>query len=99
MERKGYFYPLNERKEIVGACKYVDKVVDSCPEDSDAWNLWHYNRLFVGSDYKGTERFKRYEEFYRNKNVQMVYFAYTKSTSSTQIRKTIVMKTDANSIL
>ena len=96
---KDTFIPLNERKEIVGACKYVDKVVDSCPEDSDAWNLWHYNRLFVGSDYKGTERFKRYEEFFRNKNVQIVYFPYTKSTSSTQIRKTIVMKTDANSIL
>lgn len=86
---KETFISLEERKEIVRACRYVDKVVDSCPEDSDAWYLWHYNRLFVGSDYKGTERFNRYEEFFADKNVKIVYFPYTKSTSSTQLRKAI----------
>lgn len=86
---KETFIPLEERKAIVGACKYVDKVVDSCKEDSDAWDLWHYDRLFVGSDYKGTERFNRYEEYFKDKGVDIVYFPYTKSTSSTQIRKKI----------
>lgn len=90
---KETFIPLEERKQIVGACKYVDKVVDSCREDSDAWGLWHYDRLFVGSDYKGTERFQRYEEYFKDKGVEIVYFPYTQSTSSTQIRKTIVEKT------
>jgi cytidyltransferase-like protein len=33
---KETFIPLEERKEIVGACKFVDKVVHSCTEDSDA---------------------------------------------------------------
>lgn len=86
---KETFIPLEERKKIVGACKYVDKVVDSCREDSDAWSLWHYNRLFVGSDYKGTERFNRYEQFFKDKGVEIVYFPYTKQTSSTQIRNAI----------
>lgn len=90
---KETFIPLNERKAIVGACKYVDKVVDSCREDSDAWELWHYDRLFVGSDYKGTERFNRYEEFFKDKGVEIIYFPYTQSTSSTQIRKTVILKT------
>lgn len=89
---KETFIPLEERKQIVGACKYVDKVVDSCREDSDAWDLWHYDKLFVGSDYKGTERFNRYEEYFRDKGVEIVYFPYTQSTSSTQIRKLIVSK-------
>lgn len=84
---KETFIPLDERKEIVAACKYVDKVVDSCTEDSDAWRLWHYNRLFVGSDYEGTERFKRYEEYFADKGVEIMYFPYTKGTSSTQLRK------------
>ena len=84
---KETFIPLDERKEIVAACKYVDKVVDSCTEDSDAWRLWHYNRLFVGSDYKGTERFKRYEKYFADKGVEIMYFPYTKGTSSTQLRK------------
>lgn len=90
---KETFIPLEERKAIVGACKYVDKVVDSCREDSDAWDLWHYDRLFVGSDYKGTERFNRYEEYFKDKGVEIVYFPYTQSTSSTQIRKTVLLKT------
>ena len=86
---KETFIPLEERKQIVAACKYVDKVVDSCREDSDAWTLWHYNMLFVGSDYKGTERFLRYEEFFKDKNVEIVYFPYTQNTSSTELRKAI----------
>lgn len=86
---KTTFIPFEERKQIVASCRYVDKVVESCREDSDAWNLWHYDRLFVGSDYKGTERFARYEKFFENKNVEIVYFPYTKETSSTQLREII----------
>ena len=90
---KETFIPLEERKQIVAACKYVDKVVDSCREDSDAWKLWHYDRLFVGSDYKGTERFNRYEEYFKDKDVEIIYFPYTKGTSSTQIRNAVMQKT------
>lgn len=90
---KETFIPFDERMEIVGCCQYVDKVVPSCAEDSDAWDLWHYDRLFVGSDYKGTERFARYEAYFADKGVEIVYFPYTKSTSSTQIRNTITAKT------
>lgn len=89
---KETFIPLEERKAIVAACKYVDKVVDSCREDSDAWDLWYYDRLFVGSDYKGTERFNRYEDYFNGKGVEIVYFPYTQSTSSTQIRNAILAK-------
>lgn len=89
---KDTFIPLEERKQIIGACKYVDKVVDSCIEDSEAWDLWHYDKLFVGSDYKGTGRFNRYEEYFKDKGVEIVYFPYTQSTSSTQIRKALMIK-------
>ncbi len=91
-KKKETFIPFEERKAIVGACRYVDKVVESCQEDSDAWDLHHYDVLFVGSDYKGTERFIRYEEYFKDKGVEIVYFDYTKGTSSTQIRATIMDK-------
>lgn len=93
---KETFIPFEERKEIVASIKYVDKVVNSCPEDNEAWNLYHYDKLFVGSDYKGTERFNNYEKYFEDKNVEIVYFPYTKSTSSTQIRKLILEKTNIN---
>ena len=86
---KETFISLEERKAIVGACRYVDKVVDSCREDSQAWELWHYDRLFVGSDYQGTERFRKYEEYFADKGVEIVYFPYTQGTSSTQLRSRI----------
>ncbi len=87
---KDVFIPYEERKEIVSSIKYVDKVIDSCPEDSDVWNFWHYNKLFVGSDYKGTEKFVRYEEYFKDKDVEIFYFPYTQGTSSTIIREKIL---------
>ena len=86
---KETFIPFEERMEIIKACKYVDRAVVSCKEDSDAWEIYRYNRLFVGSDYKGTERFNRYEEFFKNKNAKIIYFPYTQGTNRTQIRKLI----------
>lgn len=88
---KTTYIPLEERMSIVGAVKYVDKVVVSTREDSDAWKLWKYSKLFVGSDYKGSERFQRYEEYFRDKHVEIVYFPYTNGTSSTQLREKLLL--------
>ena len=89
---KETYISLQERKAIVAACKYVDRVVDSCEEDSDAWSIWHYDKLIVGSDYKGSDRFNRYELFFADKDVEIIYLPYTKTTSSTQLRKAIEEK-------
>lgn len=86
---KETFIPFEERKEIIGSNRYVDKVVMSEREDSDAWDKYHYDKLFVGSDYKGTERFKRYEEYFKDKDVEIIYFPYTKGTSSTKLREAL----------
>lgn len=87
---KTAFIPFEERIEIISSCKYVDKAVVSCTEDSDAWKLYKYDKLFVGSDYKGTSRFEKYEKYFKDKGVEIVYFPYTKGTSSTQIRENIL---------
>lgn len=89
---KETFIPFNERKEIVRSVRFVDEVITSFPEDSDVWDIVHYNKLFVGSDYKNTERFKKYEKYFEDKNVEIVYFPYTQGTSSTQIRD-VILKT------
>jgi len=95
--RKGKptFIPLEERMEIVRNLKQVDQVILSMPEDSDVWNIIHYDYLFVGSDYKGTERFNRYEKLLTPKGVKIVYFPYTKGTSSTQLRDAITNKSSS----
>lgn len=91
---KDTFIPFEERMEIVRNVKWVDQVIPSLPEDSDVFKkgLVKYDMLFVGSDYKGTERFNRYEEYFADKGVKIIYFPYTRSTSSTQIRNLIISR-------
>ncbi len=85
---KDLYIPLEERMDIVRNIKYVDEVIISEKEDSDVYSkgIVRYDRLFVGSDYKGTERFNRYEEYFADKGVEIIYFPYTEGTSSTQLR-------------
>lgn len=82
---KQTFIPYEERSAIVASIKYVDKVVKDYIDDYEAWNDFHYDKLFVGSDYKDTDRFKRYEALLKGK-AEIIYFPYTKGTSSTQLR-------------
>lgn len=89
---KETFIPFDERLDIVKSIEFVDEADKSLNEDSDAWKKYHFNKLFVGSDYKGTERFKRYEEFFKDKDVDIIYFPYTKGTSSTQLRDRLAKK-------
>ncbi len=86
---KETYIPFAERIDIIANVKFVDMAVESCTEDVDAYHLYHYDKLFVGSDYKGTERFNRYEEYFKDKGVEIVYFPYTQGTSSTQLRNAI----------
>lgn len=85
-KNKEVFIPFEERIEIVKNIKYVDKVIESLPEDHEVYDFIKYDYLFVGSDYKGTERFKRYEEYFKDKGVKIIYLPYTQGTSSTQLR-------------
>ena len=85
---KDAFISFEERCEIVRSVKYVDLVIPSEREDCDVYlkGIVKYDYLFVGSDYKGTERFNRYEKIFADKGVKIIYFPYTQGTSSTQLR-------------
>lgn len=86
--------PFEERKLIVESVKYVDKVIESEKEDLDVYkkDIVKFDKLFVGSDYKGSERFNKYEKYFADKNVEIIYFPYTQGRSSTQLRKQLSEK-------
>lgn len=88
-KNKPVFVPLEERMRIVGSVKYVDKVVVTLDEDDDMYFQEPFDLLFVGSDYKGTPRFERYEKVLGPLGVKIIYFPYTQGTSSTQLREAI----------
>ena len=86
---KETFIPFDERMEVVSACRYADRVIPAPPEDDEAWELLHYEALFAGSDYIGSERFLRYEKTLADRNVDIIFFEYTRVTSSSLIRERI----------
>ena len=87
---KEAFIPFTERAEIVRACKYVDSVVPQ--EDMDKITMCRKlgaSMLFVGDDWYGTEKWKKYEEEAAKYGIKIIYFPYTKSISSTKISEAL----------
>ncbi len=81
---------LEERMQIVEAIKYVDEVV--VQDDLDkvkAWDKYHYDILFVGDDWKGTDKWNQYELQLNEKGAKVCYLPYTKKTSSTLLTKAL----------
>ena len=80
--------PFKERCAIVEAIKYVDKVVPQPDKDKlCAWKKYHFSKMFVGSDWKGTSAWKRFEEQFRPLGVEIVYLTHTDGISSTLLRE------------
>lgn len=82
--------PFIERAEIVRAIKYVDTVIPQENMDKlEAWGKIKYDILFVGDDWFKTEKWDLIEEKLKKLKVKIVYFPYTKGTSSTLINETL----------
>jgi len=82
--------PFVERMEIVRGCRYVDAVVPQEELDKfEAWKKLRFDMLFVGDDWYGSGRWAELEERFSNVGVRVVYFPYTKGTSSTLINATL----------
>ena len=83
--------PFEERMEIVKAIRYVDEVVPQVNMDKmAAWEKLHFNVMFVGDDWKGTPKWDAYEKQFAEVGVKIVYFPYTKGTSSTLINDVLL---------
>lgn len=83
--------PFEERLEIVRSIKYVDAAIPQ--EDIDkfaAWEKLKFDVLFVGDDWYQSERWQEMESKFREVGVKVIYFPYTKGTSSTLINQTLI---------
>ena len=82
--------PFEERMEIVRSIRYVDAVVPQETLDKfQAWEKLHYNTLFVGDDWYATDSWKALEDKLQTVGVRVVYFPYTKGTSSSLLNETL----------
>ncbi len=83
--------PFKERIEIIRAISYVDTAIPQSEIDKfKIWKKLKYNILFVGDDWYDNKKWKNYETNLKKKKVKIIYFPYTKETSSTLINSTLL---------
>lgn len=88
---KAPIVPFTERRSIVSALRCVDMTVPQTSMDKRlAWENLRFDRMFVGDDWRGTDRWNALEVEFGVLGVQIVYFPYTESTSSTRLRDVLV---------
>ncbi|MEO7024419.1 MAG: adenylyltransferase/cytidyltransferase family protein [Leifsonia sp.] len=82
--------PLAERLEIVSSIAFVDEAVaETVPDKLDMWRDLRFNVFFKGDDWRGTEKGMRLEREFAAVGVEVVYFPYTMTTSSTVLRRAL----------
>ena len=87
--------PFEERAEIVQSIDCVDRVIAQENRDKyEAWIELKFDVMFVGDDWKGKPLFMKVEEEFKKVGVDVVYFPYTKDTSSTILREKLGAKSN-----
>lgn len=84
-------YPIinqDERLQIIASIKYVDKAVFQTDMDKlKAVKKYNVNKVFVGSDWKGTPSWDEYEKEFAKLGCTVVYLDHTDGISSTILRE------------
>ncbi len=82
---------FEERMEVVRSCRYVDAVIPQ--EDMDKFVQWQkikFDVMFVGDDWFKSEKWKAIDKQFKEEGVRVVYFPYSKGTSSTLINNVLL---------
>ena len=90
LQRKHKLPIINEhdRMEIVAAIRYVDEVIPQTDMDKlSAVKLIGADVVFVGSDWKGTDSWDRYEKEFASVGCEVVYLNHTDGISSSLLRE------------
>lgn len=87
--------PFPERMEIVRSIRYVDAVI---PQESmnkiEMWKKIKFDVMFVGTDWYQTDKWEDLEKQFAEIGVRIVYFPYTKGTSSTLLNQALLTLRD-----
>ena len=81
---------FHERMEIVRSSRYVDSVVPQ--ENMDKFEMWKklkFDVMFVGDDWYASDKWEELEKQFKEVGVRIVFFPYTKGTSSTLLNETL----------
>lgn len=96
IKHKEPVYSEKDRVRILKALKVVDDavLVDIATTNDKmlALDKFHFDVLFSGDDWKGSERYKKTEAQFALQGVSIEYFPYTQGISTTQIKESLSKK-------
>lgn len=79
-----------ERKAIIEAIKYVDEVVPQVNRNKiAAYDQYHFDVMFVGDDWKGSDVFEKVDAYMREHGACVEYLPYTQNVSSTLLNNVL----------
>lgn len=79
--------PYEQRAAIVEAIKYVDEVVpQTSMNKTEFLKHRHFDVMFHGDEWKGTELYNRYEEEFAQLGARIEYLTHTDGISSSILR-------------
>lgn len=77
----------DERRVIVANIKAVDECIITTTLDKvEAWNILHFDAVFIGDDWKGNDRWKQTEADLAPYGAKVIYLPHTDGVSSTILR-------------
>ena len=89
-KKKTPIISFQERVEIIKELRCVDMVVPQRNKDKvEAWNEHHFDKMFVGSDWKGTPQWNLFEEQFAPLGVEIIYLPHTDGISSTILTEVV----------
>ena len=94
IKHKEPVYSENDRVRILKALSVVDDAVlvdiETTNDKMVALDKFHFDVLFSGDDWKGSERYLKTEQQFSKKGVSIEYFPYTQGISTTQIKESLL---------
>ncbi|MEO9470562.1 adenylyltransferase/cytidyltransferase family protein [Parasphingorhabdus sp.] len=85
-KKKRPIISVEDRMEILSGVKYVDEIVTQTHRDKyKAYQDIGFDVMFVGDDWKGDPLFSELEKKFASDGVEIVYFPYTSSVSSSHL--------------
>ena len=91
-------FPEADRVRILAALRCVDRVEAIDPamtsDKMAAWRHFHYDALFSGDDWKGSERYAKTEAELAEVGATVVWLPYTQGVSTTQLKEKVSQLND-----
>ena len=82
--------PFKDRVAIVEAIRYVDEVVPQTTMDKmKSWEQVHFDVMFHGDEWKGTDLYNKYEAEFAKVGVKIEYLPHTEGINSSMLREKV----------